>query len=424
MNPVDTLRFFRITRKRVHPAMEDLVAGVGEAWGKARMRDLVPRGGDVAIGVGSRGIDRIDEVTRIVCDLVKEAGGRPFVIPAMGCHGGAGAEGQAEILRDYGVVEERVGAPVRATMDVVELRPTDDGIPVYLDRYASEAQGIIVINRVKPHTDFEGPTESGILKMLAIGLGKYAGALAYHRVFFDRGHVPVIHAVARRLLEDAPVIGGIALIENEAHRISDVHALGSEVIFDEEPGLLSLARERMMSLPASEVDLLIVDEMGKNVSGAGIDTNVVGRVLRRAEPDPGGPQVRRIFVRSLTPESHGNAAGIGIVDITTERLVRAIDRRSTYTNVTASQNPRDGSVPIHFPSDREALAAALGTLGRTPPEKLRVMWIKNTAEIETLWASEAYRDSFAGREDLEVGHDSHALRFDERGDLLPMAMAR
>jgi len=368
----------------------------------------------IAIAVGSRGVARIADVTRAVVAAVRDVGGDPFIVPAMGSHGGATAEGQTELLVSLGVTESTVGAPVRASMDVVQVGQLDNGLPVYVDQWAHGADGIIVINRIKPHTAFRGPYESGLLKMITIGLGKQKGAQACHAQSF--AHMAVnIQAMARVIAEKVPILGGVGTIENAYDRVAEIHVLSMDGILTEEPALLERAKSFMPSLFTDEIDVLVVDEIGKNISGDGMDPNITGRY-----PTPyasGGPNVRRIAVLGLTEQSHGNANGIGMADVTTERVLRQIDWQAGYMNALTSTVLAPVRMPMVMPSDQRAIQAAIVTCNARDLQRARVMRIVNTLSLGQIWVSEVLADEARALSHTTIEGPSQSLRFDENGNV-------
>ncbi|MCC6728471.1 MAG: DUF2088 domain-containing protein [Chthonomonadales bacterium] len=371
----------------------------------------LPAGASVAVGVGSRGITGLEAAVRAVVAALKTAGLRPFIVPAMGSHGGATAEGQAAVLASYGVTEERVGAPVRASMDVVQLAALEDGYPVYLDRLASEADAILVVNRIKPHTDFHGRIESGLAKMCSIGLGKRLGADAIHRFGADglRERMP---RIARRVVECANVIGGVAILENLYGQTAEVHAVGPAGIgagMEEE--LLRRARSLSPRLPFAELDVLIVDEMGKDISGSGMDTHVLGRAripsIREEEWD--GPHVRIVCALDLSERSHGNAAGIGLADMVTRRLVERVDWQATMTNhrTSGEGGVQRGHIPLVLEDGAACARAAIAACGRGGP--VRLARIRSTARVRMLQVTQPLAAEARDREDLRVVGGPHPL---------------
>src|SRR5207244_9669739 len=359
------------------------------------VRGRIQLGATVAIGVGSRGITNLALVVRTLVGVLKEVGARPFVVPAMGSHGGATVEGQRAILAGYGITEDGIGAPIRASMETIDIGATDGGIPIHFDRTAFEADHVTIVNRVKPHTNFAGEIESGLLKMTVIGFGKHTGAALYHRAIVDHGFDHVVRSAGQVILARGQIAFGLALVENGYDETALVEAVPAAAFTERDQALLVLAKRWLPRLPVHRPDLLIVDEMGKNVSGSGMDTNVVGRKPHgRLEDDP---QVKRLFVRVLTPETRGNAYGIGLADFATSRLIRAIDYRTTAVNSLTAANPEAAALPIHFDSDREVIDAALARAGLAPPERARVVRIRNTLHLDRLLVSEACRADLAAR---------------------------
>ena len=351
----------------------------------------IPSGAHIAIAVGSRGIANIAAIVRITVDAVKEAGSVPFIVPAMGSHGGATAEGQQQVLASYGISEASVGAPVRASMDVVEL--PQDGLPnrVYMDRLAYEADATIVVNRVKVHTDYHGPIESGLVKMCVIGLGKHKGALEIHR-HGTRGLKELIVPSARRVLKHGRILLGLAIAENACDEIAIIKALKPDEFEREEEQLLRWAKAHMPSLPVRQLDVLIVDEFGKDISGTGLDPNIIGRTKIRTQPDPECPDITSILLLDLTDASHGNAIGMGLADVITRRVFDKIDFAATYENVITSSFLERGFLPIVADDERAGLEYALRHCGSADPDNPRIMRIRNTLKLESLWVSAAVFD--------------------------------
>jgi len=404
------------------PKLDDFVSEIRRELGRIGLRSMVKPGMRIAITAGSRGIAHYPEILATIVDEVRKAGGIPFLIPAMGSHGGATVEGQLEVLRELGITPDRVGAPILATMEVEEVGRIDGGIPVYVDKYAVKADGIIVVGRVKPHTDFKDRIESGLMKMMAIGLGKHKGAETIH-MYKSEGYHRLIPLAARLIMEKLPILFGLAIVENAFHEIAIVKAIEPKDIEEEEAKLLEKAKELLARIPFKDIDVLIVDEIGKDISGAGMDTNVVGRFWLPGESDPRTPSIKVIVVLDLTEKSHGNAVGIGLADITTEKLVRKIDYRSTFINSLTSGHTITAKIPIFLPTDRDAVAAALYLCRPIDPREARVVRIKNTLELERIWISESLYDlvvkdpMFKGR--IEVLKEPEDMVFDEHGDILP-----
>lgn len=373
---------FDTTRER------DLDAAVARELGKLNLKSTIQPGETVALTAGSRGISRIDQVLRAAVASLRGLGAEPFIVPAMGSHGGGSAEGQTKVLAGYGITEESVGAPIRASMEVIEIGRHPEGGPVYLDRIASTANHIGVVGRIKPHTGFTGSIESGLVKMMMIGLGKHEGAKEYHRVLVRSPWEPFARSVAPVVLANAPIRFGLAIIENALDETAHIEAVEARRFLEREPALLELARRHLPRIPLAEVDVLIIDEIGKDISGSGADTNVIGRKpaadwnerdLRR--PDP---LVHRIVVRGLSAGSHGNAAGIGLADFTTDRLIEQMDYRSTVINCLTANHPLAAAIPIHFPADADCIERAADSVGRPNRTEVKIAWIENTLKLETI----------------------------------------
>ncbi len=377
----------------------------------------------VAVAVGSRGIDRYAEVVRAVVATLQAAGARPFVMPAMGSHGGGSGPGQVEVLQTLGITEETVGAPVVSTVDTVELARSPLGFRVLTSRDALSADAVVLVNRVKPHTDFASPTlGSGLLKMSAIGLGKIEGAFECHQAASRHGHEAVIREASRAVLQRLPRLLGVALVEDGRHQLARVEVLSGPEIEAQEPELLRQARDFMPALPFPEIDVLVLDEMGKNVSGAGMDTNIVGRGVDGRPRDDRRTTVRALYVRGLTPESHGNAVGMGLADVVRTRLVEALDPKSTYTNALSAMTPAMARTPMHFPSDAECLRAAVRVSGASEASA-RIVRVRNTLALDRLVVSAAFAPELTGRTDLQVLGPSRDWGFDPSGNIAPDLLA-
>ena len=408
----------RVVRQRFDssPAV-DVLAEIDREWSRIKGCLDLPPGSNVAMGVGSRGISNLTVVVRAVAARLKEAGYHPFVTPAMGSHGGATAEGQTEVLRLRGITEEDVGVPVRAIMDVTPMGEVN-GIPLFLDRLAHEADGIVLINRVKPHTNFIGPTESGLIKMMAIGLGNQIGAEHYHRLSVVRSQYEIISSAGKALLEKSPVLFGVCLLENQAHETAQIKMALAHEIESFESELLKTARAWLPTLPVDEIDLLIIDEMGKDISGEGIDPCVVGRDVCAYGAERPWPKVTRIFVGDLTDGSEGSALGIGQADFTTKRLIDKMDFQVTLVNCLTACCPESGKIPLTFPTDRDAITAALKTLRPYNLEDIRIVHIKNTLELTTLMVSVGCLASLDKDRVGSTGEEDLDLEFDSRGGLV------
>jgi len=395
------LHLARVRQSVPQPTINDVPGAVRRAIVESRIRERIKPGGTVAVGVGSRGIGSIADVAKSAVATLIELGYKPFIVAAMGSHGGATPEGQREILAGYGVTPETMGVPVKTDMDTVVLGTSPIGLPIYFDKNALSADGIIVLNRVKPHTDFVAAHESGILKMMVIGLGKRAGAEQIHRLGL-RGMKEVLPAVGEFLVKNTKFALGVAIVENADHKPAEIVGVEPEAIFDIEPKLLDRARSLMGRLPFDQIDVLLIGELGKNYSGAGLDPNVIGRLLVETQPDFPRPVVTRLAVLDVSDESHGNIVGVGFADLTTERLVSKLDPEPFRINVLTSCFLERARIPITLPTDRDVIEACLETCWRVNPSEARVVVIPNTLELKTMWVSRALED--------EVNADPHLTR--------------
>ncbi len=387
-----------------------------------QIRSRIKEGSRIAITAGSRGIANIDQILRHLVHFLKENLAEPFLFPAMGSHGGGTAEGQSEILKSLNITEQTIGAPIISSMEVVEIGRSSFGFPVLVDKHAAETDGIIVVNRIKPHTEFEGPIESGLMKMMAIGMGKHKGCLEVHKQTVQYGYRKVIPEIGEVILGKLPILFGVAIVENVYDETAIIQAILPFRFLVEEKRLLVEAKRLMARLPFDKIDVLIVDEMGKNISGTGMDTNVIGRIMFIGVKEPECPRITRIVVLNLTDESHGNAVGIGLADYTTQRLLEKMDPWATSINAITAMTPEKGRIPIVLKTDKEAMEAALNTIGAVDPEKARVVHIKNTLEIGELDISEAFMREVEGREDLKLVKELGPLSFDGQGNLNPVIL--
>lgn len=354
---------------------------IKEEMDKINLEDKIIRKKNVAITVGSRGIDRIAEIIKSVVDEVKLLGARPFIISAMGSHGGGTAQGQKEILESYGVTEESMGVPIVSSMEVVKIGETEDGVPVYLDKNAMLADSIIIINRVKAHTDFDGEIESGLMKMMAIGLGKHKGASVIHGYGFER-FCEIIPKVGLKILEKAPICFGIALVENGHNKLCEIKAIEPKDIYKTEKELLKKQKQLKPEIPFEDIDILIVNEIGKDISGSGMDTNIIGRAKGIDK------NIKIIIPLDLTDKTYGNACGIGLGDLTVERLFNKIDFNVTYTNaLTSSGNPRGVCLPVVLKNDEYAIKVAMKLLNKNGKD-VKLVRIQNTLSIIEMEISE------------------------------------
>ncbi len=408
-------------RQMFDPIRIDNVAEeVEHQLGNLRLAKIIRPRQSVAITAGSRGIANIDVITRTIIDHLRQLQAQPFIVPAMGSHGGGTAGGQTSVLAEYGITEEAMGCEVRSSMETVVVAETPQGVPVYFDRHAYEADHVFVVNRVKPHTGIVGPIESGLHKMMLIGLGKHEGAKIYHRAFLDFSFQEIVDAVAEKVLDNCGVIAGVAIVENQFDETAIVEAIAPEDFLQRETELLKIAYQWLPRLPLDELDLLIIDRFGKNVSGTGMDTNVIGRNSDDFDQNNSTFRTRRIFVRGLTPETKGNATGIGLADFTNNRTLSQINLETTRTNCMTSGHPRAAALPIGFDTDQETIAAALSTIGLTPPENARIIQIQDTLHLSEMLASEACLPLLRDIENVEITSELVSMCFDEDQNLLPV----
>jgi hypothetical protein len=403
-------------------AVEDVAAEISSQIAKVRALHKAKKGQVVAVACGSRGIADYPSIVGATVRALRQKGLKPFLVPAMGSHGAATAAGQKKVLERMGMAERTLGVPVLSSLKTVKIGETEDRIPVYVDALALRADCIVPVNRIKSHTDFTGEIESGLMKLMAIGLGKKRGASAYHQAAFELGYSRVITSVARKVLESGKVLFGVAIVENGYGRTAKLRALEAEDIEAEEKKLLKEAKGMAPRLPFDDVDILIVDEIGKEISGTGMDTKVVGRILLPLlSREPVSPRVRRIVACDLTGHTAGNALGIGLADYVTQRLRDKIDFRATNLNALAGGCPEQARIPLALGNDRLAIEAAARSIGNIPPEKLKIVRIKNTMRLADVFVSEAYRGMLRRRKDLQVVAEEGPLRFDPEGNLRPFS---
>jgi len=414
------MQFSRMLTVRQHfpdHSLRDVAAEAARAMSASGFRDRVKPGSRIAIGVGSRGIANLEAIVRSVVKYWKSEGCRPFIFPAMGSHGAATAEGQASVLEHFGIHERGVGCPVVSALDVVSLGKTSDGIEAFMDRNAFESDGVMLIGRVKWHTDFSGKIESGLMKMMAIGVGKFAGAQRYHTYGYRMGLERVIRTVGRQVLKSGKMLGGLAILEDANHRTAQLAAVPAEDIERREEELLALVKSWMGRIPLP-FDILIVDEIGKNISGAGMDTKVVNRsVYGESNPWPDLARMERIFIRDLSAHTYGNGVGLGMADVVNDRLLEKIDWGATRINSLTASTPAAIRTPIHYPSDRECLERIATTVGRIDSTDVTLGWIRNSLELGFLKISENLRDEIAKNPSLEITGPAEELEFDDRGNL-------
>jgi hypothetical protein len=408
----------RVRQQFARPRVDNIPAAVRDNLAKLHLEKTIKAGQSVALTAGSRGIANIPLILKSAVQFLKDLGAKPFLVPAMGSHGGGVAEGQREVLESYGITEAFVGAPIRASMEVVSLGKTPEGFHVVLDKIASQADHIGVVARIKPHTSYHGPIESGWMKMMMIGLGKHVGASEYHRILLENAYDPVVRSVGRHIRAKAPIAFGLGVVENAYDETAFVDAALPADFEPVEEKLLVKGKEWLARLPFHEADLLIIDEIGKEISGSGMDTNIVGRKRAfKTAPPENQPQMRFIFIRGLSEHTHGNAAGLGFADFTTTRLVRSMNYQATVINCLTSGYPEGANLPVHLDSDRQVIDAALAIIGTRLPEKARIMHIRNTLQVEELELSEPCLAELKKMTQFEIIKGPYDLTFDAEGNL-------
>lgn len=411
-------RFFRVKQRFPAPTVEDIPGRVAEQLRAKGILGRIAPGETVAITAGSRGIANIAKIIRAAVDTLRAAGAKPYVVPAMGSHGGATADGQKALLARLDMTEESLGCEIRSSMETVIVCQASEGFPVHFDKHAYQADHVLVVNRIKPHTKFAGSIESGLMKMMLIGLGKTNGAEVYHRAIMKYSFDQIIRAVVREVVAKCRIVGGLGILENGDEQTADIVACSPESIEIEEAVLLKQVRAWLPKLPFDDCEVLIVDRIGKDISGAGMDTNVVGRKYNdHAATGDERPRIHNIYVRGLTKATHGNATGIGLAELCHQRLIDAMDLESTKINCLTAGHVTAAMVPISFTSDREAVAAAVGMAGLTPSLEVPVMWIPDTLHLNEVECSEVYYAEAKQRGDLEILRSPAPLEFDDFGNL-------
>lgn len=411
MITIQGLEFFKIKRTFHEACVENIEQEILVQLNKEKIGEKVFPGAEVAITAGSRGISRIPEILSIIIAYFKKLGARPFVVPSMGSHGGATAEGQIEVLESLGIKEDTIGAPIRSSMDVIEIGKTNYGCPVFMDKIAFNSDAIFIVNRVKVHTRFKADHESGLLKMISVGLGKKQGCSLMH----ENGLYPVIRDAALVALSKAPIIGGLGIVENSMKKIAKLAVARTEHMKRLDAELLVLEKSLLPSLPVDEIDLLVVAEMGKNISGTGMDTNVIGRVSSSCMSDNEKPRIKKIVVLDLHNASHGNALGMGLADIITRRFYEKIDFRATYENVIAANVLERAKMPVVQETDEEALSLGL-KLSISPTDPVpKVVCIKNTLELSEMIVSRPVLSELEAKGCTDLSPEKREFVFDENG---------
>jgi len=414
LEPVRLPRMAIIRQKLTDNGIRDIPVAIEREMCRPGIASAIRPGAEIAITAGSRGIANIVVILREIAAFVKKKGGRPFVFPAMGSHGGATSEGQRSLLEGYGITEQAVGAPVRSTMETRVIGTTAAGLPVHLDRSAAEADGIIVVGRIKPHTAFHGTYESGLMKMVAIGMGKQRGAEICHAAGFGR-FSEVLPSFARITLATGKVLFGVGIVEDSFDNTCRIEAIPSREIESREPQLLEEARRLMPKIPFAEFDVLVVDRIGKNFSGDGADPNITGTYCTPYAS--GGPRIKRYVILDVADDSHGNSVGIGMADITTARLMEKTDYDAMYPNALTSRAMNTVRIPMVMKNDMLALKAAVFSSIGIDPQRPRIVRISDTSHIEVLSVSEAMMEDSAKDPSIEVVQPPKELAFDSNGNL-------
>lgn len=411
-------KFYVIKQNKLSPKINNIQESLVIAIKNSQISFKILKDKDVGITVGSRGIDRIEIILKELVSLIKESGGRPYLIPAMGSHGGAEIKGQLEVLESLKITENNIGASIIKNIETSIIGKTVNGLKIYCNQAATTLDYIIVMNRIKSHTDFTGDIESGLCKMLTIGLGSYQGAEYAHSHALKKGHEEIITEIARGMMANLPVVFGIGLIENWNNELEEIEVIPENNIIQKEKELLTKVKKEKIDLPFNEIDILIVKEMGKNISGTGLDTKVIGRIKIDGQEEPEKPNVKRIVVLNLTAESHGNAIGVGLADIITRRVFEKINVEITAKNTITSMAPEQGKIPVIMPDDKTAILAAIKSLGVNEINKLKIVYIKNTSSLENIFISEALLSEAKSKEDIEIIDQIKGLKFNNKGQLL------
>ncbi|MCF8067962.1 MAG: lactate racemase domain-containing protein [Desulfobacterales bacterium] len=411
-------KMIRVRQQFETPVLEDISQEIFSQIDRLKLSSKIKKKQSVAIGCSSRGIANYAEIVKATVQKLQVLGLKPFLFPAMGSHGSASSEGQKKVLENYGISEKKMGVPIKSSLDVIQIGETGDRIPVYIDKLAMKADHIVLINRIKMHTEFDADIESGLMKMMAIGLGKKIGATRYHQAIMEIGYYHTIRTIAHCVLETGKILFGVGIVENGLSQTAKIGVLPPETLEEDEKELLKVAKKLFARLPFEDVDVLIIDEMGKDISGTGFDSKVVGRIhMPLIAKEPASPRIKRIVVCDLTEKTEGNADGVGLADFVTKRLVDKIDFNALYVNAIAGAEPEHAKIPLTLKNDRDAVKVAIGSIGLIPIEKLKIIHIKNTSRLCEVDVSEAYISEFSDRADLEKISELRPIAFDSDGNL-------
>jgi hypothetical protein len=411
-------RLFLVEQHFPDRSLSDISASVSAELTSKNLGASLPVGSSVAIGVGSRGISNIAQIVRAVVDYWQSRGMKPFLFPAMGSHGAATAEGQASVLAHYGITEETMGCPVISQLDVVSLGRTAEGLEAFMDRKAFESAGVMLIGRVKWHTDFSGGIESGLFKMMAIGLGKFAGAQRYHTAAYKLGLEFVIRSVGRQVLKSGKILGGLAILEGARHETAQLTVVRPDNMESEEEVLLQRVKSWMGHVPVKALDILVLDEIGKNISGAGMDTKVANRsVSGLYNPWPNTPSFERIFVRDLSENTYGNGVGVGMADVINSRILEKIDWHPTWINSLTASTPSAVRCPLHYASDLQCIHTIARTVGKGDLSEVTIGRIRNTLELGLMELSANLENEIRAQEHLKIVEGPYEIPYDFFGNL-------
>ncbi len=415
-------RIFRLRQTFPRPHLDNIGATVAEQLSRLALERVIQPGATIALTAGSRGVANIVTILRAAAEHLRHLGAEPFIVPAMGSHGGATAEGQRRVLATYGITESSCGCSIRSCMETVVVCTTSEGLPVHIDRLAHESDGILVIGRVKPHTRFVGPVESGLMKMMLIGLGKHAGALVYHQAIQDYSFGQILSHVAAEVLGRCKILGGLAVVENAYDETAMIEAVPPARFESREPELLETTRLWMPRLPFQKADIVLLDEIGKDISGSGLDTNIVGRkFLDHAARNDEVPKVRHLAILGLTAATEGNATGIGLAEFCRSRVIREMNVHVTRTNCLTGSHPTAAMLPLDFETDQQLLDVMLAMIGMAQPANARIMWAQNTLHLAEIECSEAFWAEACQRSDLAILAEPRKLPFGPDGNLPAMA---
>lgn len=410
-------RIFRARQKIHSRPLVNIEHTIAAELAQFELGSKTQPGATVAIGCSSRGIKNYGRIIGSLVREIRKAGLQPFLFPAMGSHGAATAAGQKRVVEEHGIDETELDVEIRSSQETITIGETDHGMPIYLDAIAANADFIIPVNRIKSHTEFSHSFESGVIKMMAIGMGKEQGATTYHRYIINHGYPSVLGGVAKHILATGKILFGLGIVEDGHCETSQVELLRPDTMFEQEARLLTQSIELSPRLPFDEVDVLMIDEMGKDISGAGFDSKVVGRILMPLiSPEPETPRIKRIIACDLTDRSAGNADGVGVADFITDRLRDKIDLHALHVNAMAGSEPEHARIPMNFPSDRAALEAAIATIGVYTPETIKFIRIRNTKDLEVVYLSEGFRSEAQDHRDLTILDGSQDMQFDDEGN--------